>query len=170
MGNSSFGQLIPVPIKFLIINIVAVITIFLVPALSHLLFIPVYMIEPMRIMVILAIIHTGRFNAYILALSLPMFSFIVTSHPEFYKMILITAELCLNVFLFYVLGKKMNGLFAAISSILLSKIAYYVAKTFLLNIIFLQDSHITIPIYVQLIMTIILSIYAWLMLRKYAGK
>ncbi len=85
-------------------DILALLFIYLVPTFSHLISIPIYLYEPMRIMLILAMVHTTRRNAYIITLTLPLFSFIVSFHPVFLKSILIAGELALNVALFFYLS------------------------------------------------------------------
>ncbi len=152
--------------RSVLLNIVAVTFIFFVPALSHLFSLPVYLIEPMRIMLILAMVHTNRTNAYVLAVGLPLFSFLVSSHPVFAKMILIAAELSLNVFLFYLLRKKTNVFLSVMGSVVLSKLAYYIVKFALLQFALLKGGLVGIPIYIQVIMTLIFSTYAWIILRN----
>jgi hypothetical protein len=61
--------------KTAILDVTALLIIYLTPAISHLFSFPVYLLEPMRIMLILAVVHTSRKNAYLLALTLPLFSF-----------------------------------------------------------------------------------------------
>ncbi len=73
-----------------ILDGLAVLFIFLVPSLAHLTSIPVYMIEPMRLMLILAMVHTSRYNTFVLAATLPLLSYLFSGHPFFLKMIIIT--------------------------------------------------------------------------------
>lgn len=166
MNNTTSVILKKPTIVSLLFDLLALTFIFFVPAISHMLSVPVYLIEPMRIMLILALVHTNRTNAYILAIGLPLFSFLVSSHPVFLKMILIAAELSLNVWLFYLLRKHTSAFFAVLGSVLLSKVAYYIVKFGLLNFALLQGNLISTPLYIQLIMTFIFSGYAWLLLRN----
>ena len=64
-------------IKSIILDIAAIAFIYFVPTISHILSLPVYYIEPMRLMLILALVHTTKQNAYIIALTLPLFSFLI---------------------------------------------------------------------------------------------
>jgi len=131
-----------------------------VPTISHLLSIPIYLFEPMRIMLILALAHTTHRNAYLLALTLPIFSMVVSGHPVFLKTILITAELVLNVWLFIFLsGKVKNAFVAMVGSIIASKLFYYGIKFLLLSAVLLEGSLVSTPLYLQGITTIILSGY-----------
>jgi hypothetical protein len=168
MDNTTSVKSLASSWRTVLLDMMAITFIFFVPALSHMLNVPVYLIEPMRIMLILALVHTSKTNAYILAIGLPLFSFLVSAHPVFMKMVLIAAELSLNVWLFYILKKRMNIFFAVMSSVLLSKVAYYVAKFALLNFALLKGGLISTPIYIQAVMTLVFSAYAWVLLRNQA--
>ena len=149
-------------IKTLIFNVTAFLFIFFVPAISHLIMLPVYYIEPMRIMLILMLLHTTKTNAYIIALALPAFSFIFSGHPVPPKMLLITAELVLNVFLFFLLANKIKSVPAAvILSVIGSKLFYYIVKLLLINTLILTTGLVGIPIYMQIIMAFVFTGYAF---------
>lgn len=149
-----------------LLNVSALAFIYFTPALSHILSLPIYLIEPMRLMLILALVHTNKRNAYLLAFTLPLFSFLVSGHPVFAKMLLISFELALNVFLFYYISKRTpNVLFAALGSILLSKAAYYLVKFGLLQMLLLNGNLVSTPLFIQLITTLVFSFYCYLLLR-----
>ena len=154
-------------IKTIAIDVFALAFIYFVPTISHMLNLPVYLIEPMRIMLIIAIAHSTRRNAYIIALTLPLFSFVISMHPGFYKMLLITAELVFNVWLFYFLVNKIGSKFTSILlSIFISKVFYYAVKFLLISLLVLNTGLISTPIYLQLITTFVFSGYIYLMLRN----
>ncbi|MCF8219307.1 MAG: hypothetical protein K9J21_10045 [Bacteroidales bacterium] len=154
-------------IQTIIFNASAFLFIFLVPAISHLIMLPVYYIEPMRLMLILMLLHTSRSNAYIIALTLPAFSFLLSGHPVPPKMMLITAELALNVFLFYFLVNKIKSVPAAmITSVIGSKIFYYLIKIVLINAAILSTGLVGIPIYMQIIMLLLFTGYAFAVMKK----
>jgi len=137
------------------------------PALSHMFALPIYLIEPMRIMLIFSLIHTSRKNAYLLAIVLPLFSYFISAHPVFPKMLLIASELVLNVWLFTFLTNKFKNNFVSMFlSIALSKIYYYVVKVGLVSFAVVSGSIISTPLYIQLIVSIVLSFYAFFMLRR----
>jgi hypothetical protein len=151
----------------ILFDFLALVCIYFVPAISHLLNLPLYLIEPMRIMLILALVHTSKKNAYMLALTMPLFSFIISSHPEFPKMFLITMELSLNVFLFYLLLKKTPYLIVSVLlSIVLSKVIYYSVKFFLIKLTILDSELVTTPILIQLITTLFFSLYLFAFYKK----
>ena len=82
--------------KSLLIDILGLAFIYFVPTLSHLLNFPLYLVELMRVMLIIAIAHTTKRNAYLIALTPPLFSFLVSSHPFFLKTMIITVELIIK--------------------------------------------------------------------------
>ncbi len=153
-------------VKSIIFDASALLFIFFVPAISHMLSVPVYFIEPMRLALILMLLHTTKRNAYIIALTLPLFSFLVSAHPIPPKMMLITAELVLNVFLFYLFVNKLKSVPAAIlTSIIGSKAFYYLIKFGLINTAILSSGLVGIPIYMQIIMAFAFTGYAFITLK-----
>ncbi|MCX6250831.1 MAG: hypothetical protein NTX61_08770 [Bacteroidetes bacterium] len=158
-------------IASLLFDVPALAFLYFVPALSHLFAAPIYLLEPMRIVLILAIAHTQRNNAYIIALTLPLFSFIISSHPEIYKSLLIAAELLLNVILFFQLSKNFRNRFAVmLSSILISKIFYYMLKYFMINFGCIHSSLVTTPLLLQGITTLLFSVYIFFILPENRGE
>lgn len=156
-------------IKSIIFDILALSFIYFVPAISHMLSFPVYLIEPMRIMLILSLAHTGRNNAFIIALTLPLFSFLISSHPSGLKTAIIAFELILNVWLYFLLAEKLRNEFAAmLLSITASKIAYYAVKYMFLSAGLMSGELVTTPIYIQVITTLAFSTYIYLISRKKA--
>lgn len=168
MTNNLNALNLRVPIaRSMVLDIIGLAFIYFIPTISHVLNVPLYLVEPMRIMLILAIAHTTKRNAYILALTLPLFSFLVSSHPVFYKTLLITAELVFNVWLFYTLSKVFKNYFVAMmSSIVVSKIFYYVLKFGMLNYLLIDGSLFSTPIYLQVITTLLFSAYVFVMLSR----
>ena len=129
----------------------AVLVVFAVPALSHLTSVPFYLLDPMRMAVLGALLFSRNWkNALVLALALPLFSFAVSGHPVYPKFLLIAAELSVNVLLFAWLSRKMNAGIAAFVSILLSKVLYYGLKAAVLSAGLLQADLISTTIWWQL--------------------
>jgi len=153
-----------------LIDLAALLLVYFTPALSHLLGFPLYLLEPMRLAVVLALAHTRPRNAWLLALTLPLFSFAVSAHPHFLKMLLITGELLLNVGLFFLLQKRTQmsmGLSLGLS-ILLSKAVYYLAKFALVSALLIEGSVISTPLWVQAITLTAFSLYLGLAGRRMA--
>ena len=119
-------------IKATVLDVVSLAFIYFIPGIAHLLSFPVYMIEPMRLMLVVSFVITGKKNSYLLALTLPLFSFVVSGHPEFLKMLIITSELLVNVFLFYLFADLIKETIPGrISSIIASKLfAYFLYLVF----------------------------------------
>ena len=98
-------------IKSALIDLTAVLLIYFTPALSHLFNLPVYLIEPVRLMLIMSIAHSSKTNTFILALTLPLFSHLISAHPVFLKTVLISFELVIFSFLFFELLKRYKSVF-----------------------------------------------------------
>lgn len=150
-------------ISSIILDFLGVAFIYFVPTLTHLLNLPLYLFEPIRIAIVLAMLHTKKANAYFLALTLPVFSFAVAGHPILFKMLLISAELTLNVWLFFLIKKEFKNIFAAMFfSILISKIAYYLLQYIFIVTSLLTWEEVVHPLLPQLIVLLALSGYALL--------
>ena len=142
--------------------------VYFIPALSHLTSIPFYILEPMRVAVLLGLVVTGSSrNAYFTALTLPVFSFVVAAHPLLLKSLLMSGELVLNVFLLQFLLKKFrSGFLAAFLSVILSKIAYYAGKLLLVKASLLDMSMVSTPLWIQIAVAALLSGLFCLGMRK----
>lgn len=153
--------------RSIVFDVIALSFIYFVPALSHLFNVPIYLVEPMRIMLILAMVHTSKTNAYLIALTLPLFSFLISSHPNIFKGLIMTGELLLNVWLFFEISKRVTNQFAAmLSAIVISKLIYYLLKFALISFVVIESGLISTPIYLQVITSLIFSGYVFLMLRR----
>jgi hypothetical protein len=149
-----------------IFDVLAVAFIFLLPAFSHLLAFPLYLLDPMRIALILSIVYTNRKNAYLIAFLLPVVSFIISSHPLLYKVMLISGELMVNAFLFYFLMNRTGKVFvSAIISIVASKVLYYTAKFAIILLAIEKAELVATPLYIQGIVAVVLSLFMALFLK-----
>ena len=54
---------------------------YFLPSLSHVTALPLYMLEPMRVALIIALLFTNRTNAYFIAFTIPLASAVITGHP-----------------------------------------------------------------------------------------
>jgi hypothetical protein len=153
--------------KTIVFDLLTLTFIYFVPTLSHLFNLPIYLVEPMRIMLILAMVHTTRTNAYLIALTLPLFSFLISSHPNVFKGLIMTAELVLNVWLFFEISKRVKNQFVSMmSAIVISKLFYYMLKFALISFAILESGLITTPIYLQVITSLMFSGYVFFMLNQ----
>jgi hypothetical protein len=153
------------PVGYLFIDLVIIAFICFLPALSHLFAFPFYLFEPMRLGLIFCIITTNRTNSILVALSLPFISLLISSHPDFAKSILISAELMINAIIFYYLMQRMNNKFLVmLISIIIAKSIYYTGKLSFLSLGFLEGDLISTPLWIQYIMILAVSIIAQLSL------
>ena len=80
----------------LFLDIVAVLFIVFLGEVSRFLGYPVYVLDPMRMMIILAFAFTPRWNGWVLALLLPLASYFFGYHPTITKTSLMAMELLLK--------------------------------------------------------------------------
>lgn len=154
--------LTPAKSKTFLVDFLSLAAVAFIPALSHMLSIPIYIFEPMRILLVLSLVHTSKKNAYLIAVLLPLFSFLISTHPSVVKSLLITTELLLNLYLFFLAARYINSTFiAALASILVSKIYYYTAKFGLASAGLIGGELIATPIYLQLIIAAAVSAYVY---------
>jgi hypothetical protein len=154
-------------LKALFIDIMALAVIYFTPSIAHLLNFPVYMLEPMRVMLILSMAHSTRRNSYLLALTLPLFSFLVSGHPEAVKMMIITSELALNVFLFYLMAGKVRNMFVSgLLAILISKAFCYMAYLAVFSFAFVRDEAGATFLLVQGLTTLLFSGYLFIISKR----
>jgi hypothetical protein len=154
-------------VKSLILDGFALFIVFITPVIARWLQLPFYMIEPMRLMIIVSIAHTNRVNAHILAFVLPLFSWMVSGHPEFLKMMVIIGELSLNVFLFYFLLKKTGNVFLTmVAAIITSKIICYSFYLIFFSWMFVKDEAEPAFLLAQVITTMLFSLYVSVLFRK----
>ena len=150
-------------LKSLLIDLGGILLIYFLPDISSLLNIPFYLFEPMRVIIIIAIIHTSKENAYILALLLPAVSLLFSNHPSVIKTFILSGDLLLNIFLYFSLIKfKVNKFLLMSMCIIASKLAYYLAKYLLFQFSVLKGDLIATPLYIQLLIVVILSGYVYL--------
>ena len=156
-------------VRAVLFDVFAVAFIYLVPTFSHMLSIKLYLIEPMRLMIILAMMHTRRENAYLLAFTLPLFSYLISSHPLLIKSGLIAVELAAMVFVFNMLVKRTHTLIAIFSGIWVSKLFYYGLKYLAVITVLPEEPLVGTPLQIQLITSAAFSLYVFLMYRKSEG-
>jgi len=148
-------------------DIAALVFVGFVPAASHLFNIPIYFIEPMRVMLVLALMYSSRWNAYALAIVLPLFSFLVSGHPAPIKMMIIMAELLLNTWLFLLFYRNSKRAFlSTFVSILLSKVFCYAMYLAVFSMAFVKEEAEITFLITQAILTLLLSTMVWLILHR----
>ena len=142
---------------------VALLFVLVVPALSHMTAVPFYLLDPMRLAVLGALIASrSRVNGLVLGVALPLVSFAISGHPVFPKCLVIAAELSVNVLLFVWLERMFSGRrfgvgIAAFASILLSKAFYYGLKALVLGAGLMQMELVSTALWVQLVVAVVIS-------------
>jgi len=146
--------------RTVLFDLIAITAIAFLPAISHMISFPLYLLEPMRILLILSIAHTSKRNAFIIAAALPVLSFLLSGHPVLFKMFLIISEMMLNVGFFFYLSTKINNSFvAAFASIAGAKVYYYILKSILMSFGLIAGDYVATSLYLQVIVALVLSIY-----------
>lgn len=141
--------------------------VYYLPTISHLLAFPLYLLDPMRIVIFASILFSGnKANSYFMALTIPIFSYFVGGHPVFVKSLLIGIELLANVALFwYFYEKKWNVFVSTLLSIVIAKCLYYLAKIAVVNMGWLQSDIISTPLLIQAGVALAISLIITLLFR-----
>lgn len=148
-----------IKIRTVAVDFLALTVIYLLPTLSHLTGIPFYYLEPMRIVVLLSLLFTNRWNSLLLAITIPLFSFLIASHPAIFKVLLVTIDLTVNILLFMFLTRRIKQTFLALFlSIGISKIIYYLLKSAFIQFNLVDGALVTTSLYIQIILMVVLSI------------
>jgi hypothetical protein len=145
--------------KTIFIDFLTITFIYFLPALSHLTSLPLYLVDPMRIAVIFCLAHTSRKNTFLIAITISLFSLVVSSHPAVIKSMLISIELMVNVFLFYVLIEKTNTFTSMFLSIVFSKIVYYSTKFLCIQLHLIDGKLVFTSLIIQWFVAVGLSLY-----------
>ena len=154
-------------IGYLATDFLIICFIYLLPSLAHLTAIPFYLFDPMRLALVFCIIFTDKKNSIVIALTLPVISLLISSHPALIKSIIISAELVLNVLAFYFLSTSWKNQFITMFvSILIAKVFYYSTKITLFSLGFIQGDLVSTPIWIQCMMLFLLSIFTFIFLRN----
>jgi len=111
------------------LNLLLCVAVVAIPSLSHAAAYPLYRFEPMRLLLFVAFLYTGRRNALVMAIWLPLLSMLTSGHPVFPKVVLIQGELVLNTLIFFGLVDRWHRFApSAAVSVIASKAVYYAAK------------------------------------------
>lgn len=137
------------------------------PLISEITGLPVYYIEPMRLVTIAGMIHFKKWSAFVMALVLPFISHIAFSHPPIDKAAIISVELLINFFLFFWFNKKLETVFLSmLLSIVSSKIICYTIYLLVYDQAFFESETSADFLLVQLLTTLVFSAYAQFVLQK----
>ncbi len=151
------------------VDMVIFICIFFIPALSHMAPFPLYLMDPMRILLFTGYLLTRQnANTLLLALAIPLFSSLVTGHPPLFKAILISIELTVNLLLFMKLisNTKLHIALSLFLSIIMSKLVYYGLKLAFISFGLIDGELVTTNLWMQLATTVFVSVLFYLIWTK----
>lgn len=101
----------------------------LIPAVSHLTALPLYMLNPMLLLLLAGILLGKDWrNALVLAVLMPVVSCLVVGMPAAPKMVCMVAELATVAGLFHLLSRRWAVLPAVLVSVVAAKVVYYALK------------------------------------------
>ena len=149
--------------KTIIVDVCILSFVYFIPTLSHLTAIPFYYFEPMRIALFVSILFLrDRNNAYILAITLPLFSYLVAGHPVVVKNAIMAIELFVNVLILCrLLDRKISCFLSCFLAILVSKLIYYGLKYTAISVGWLNSGLIDTSVFVQISIAFLLSLLFW---------
>ncbi len=126
--------------------------IYLLPSLSHLFALPIYLLEPMRLAVLIALLFSHRANAWLVAVTLPLASFWMSGHPEPVKAVLMGIEFSVLIAAYGALRRAghLPSALAMGAAIILGKTVYYGSKALVLSIGWLGGTLVSTPLTLQL--------------------
>lgn len=139
-----------------LIDVALLAALYLLPSLSHVTALPLYMFEPMRVALIIALLFTNRANAYFIAFTIPLASAMITGHPAPFKALLMGIEFSIIVACYgYLVQMVRIPAFAALTAaIVLGKVVYYTMKFAALGAGLLTGSLISTPPQTQLVLAL----------------
>ena len=147
-------------ISIALTDLAALIGIYLIPSLSHALAFPLYMFEPMRIVLFTAYLFSrNNANALVLAVTLPLFSMLTSGHPILPKALLMSGELFVNVLFFILLLKhtKWGVFLSLLTATIAGKLIYYGVKFLLIRGAVFDDRLISTPVLTQIIILLVIA-------------
>lgn len=155
--------------RTLLIDAIVLSIVYLIPAYSHFLPIPIYFLDPMRVLLLGSYLFTrSNLNSIIMAISLPLFTYLISGHPPLYKAILISIELFVNIVVLIKLLKttKIHTYVILIISIVFSKVIYYIFKFLFIKLGMLNGRLITTDLWTQATTILIITLLFIVVWRK----
>ena len=155
-------------------DVLVLTAVYFIPAFTHAAQFPLYIYEPMRLLLFAALlISRNNTNAFLLALTLPLVSTIFPPHhPPFYKAVIMSLELFVNVacFVWAVNKIKWPPFILFFISTVISKVFYYGLKLFFINQGLIEGKLVTTDLLTQLITLSILSLLFALFYKRQQTK
>lgn len=138
------------------IDVALLAALYFLPSLSHVTALPLYMLEPMRVALIVALLFTNRTNAYFIAFTIPLASAMITGHPTPFKALLMGIEFSILVacYSYFVQMLRIPAFAALTAAILVGKVVYYTMKYAALGAGLLSGSLISTPLLTQVVLAV----------------
>ena len=116
-------------VKFAVVDTLIVAAACMIPAVSHLFAVPLYMLNPMLALLLAGIVLGNDWrNALVLAVLMPLVSGLLVGMPAAEKMVCMMAELATVAGLFHVLERRMGTVHSVFAAIVAGKVVYYALK------------------------------------------
>jgi hypothetical protein len=158
------------PARIAVTDILVVAAVYFIPAFVHATNFPLYYFEPMRLLLFAAyLLSRNNTNAFFLALTIPLVSTIFPPHhPPFYKAVIMSLELFVNVacFVWAVNKIKWPPFILFFISTVISKVFYYALKFIFIKQGLIEGKLVTTDILTQLITLSILSLLVAIFYRR----
>lgn len=158
--------------NIVLVDVALLAALYLLPSFSHVTALPLYMFEPMRVALIIALLFTNRANAYFIAFTIPLASAMITGHPAPFKALLMGIEFSIIVACYgYLVQMVRIPAFAALTAAIVSgKVVYYTMKFTALGAGLLTGNLISTPPQTQLILALGTAAIFGLVEHFHAGK
>lgn len=148
------------------IDLIAFGIIYFMPEIVKTTTLPIYLCEPMRILTLIGLAHTGKENALILAIGLPLLGYLIGRHPQEIKSGIMAIELVINISLFYAIRSHLPIILAMPLAIISSKLVYYGLKWAAVNFDLIEAPIRATPIPFQIGVIVASTFYVWWYTRK----
>lgn len=156
--------------RTVITDLLVLTAVYFIPAFVHATSFPLYYFEPMRLLLFAAyLVNRNNANAFLLALTLPLVSTIFPPHhPPFYKAVIMSMELAVNLGCFIVLANKSKwpAFVLFFISTVISKVFYYCLKYIFIKLALIEGSLISTDLATQLITLSLLSLLFAIFYRR----
>lgn len=142
--------------------------VYFIPIISHATSIPIYLVDPMRLMLFILIFFAPeiKLNHFLVALTLPLVSYVFSGHPVLLKSVIMSIELVLNVAIFHGLIKRTNVFISIAVSIIISKVVYYLMKFTLISCGLVNMDIMSTGFFWQMTVVIVLSSLGTIVTKK----
>ncbi len=160
---NSISIVIPQSItRILVADVLVILCFYITITVAHILPFPLYKLDPMKIIVLVTVIYSTRWNSVAIAAALPVLSFLSTGHPVFPKFLIMSSELMVFAFVLSSFRiRQLKGIISFLSAVLISKILYYMIKSGVIAMGYLDQAFIPSDFYTQIQALVISALVYW---------